>query len=374
VITTEVPRVTRPQYVEGLEFRDPIPAITAQARELRASGARLVVLLAHFGGKCRRLGDPYDVSSCDPNSELFEVLKRLPRGTVDVVLGGHTHAQVGNWLRDTLVLQPAAQGRQFALAEICAKPEGGIDPVATTLHGNFEMCIDEWLSGGCGRDPNDSQGALPAVFLGELVEPDPVLENAMKPYLNAVRAMAMAPVGVRLPQPLLRDAAQDSLGDIIARAMVESTHADVAIHNRGGVRDDLAAGLLTYGDVFEVLPFENRLMTLELSGAELKAFIDLLVTHREGLPPYVAGVLLMPRPNGSMAALLQSGEELAEDRLYKVATNDYLGTGGEGSDSIFRNVPANRQQVLDTTVLEALLTYLRKHYPDTAVPATLPQR
>ena len=363
-ITTGTPEVTRPQLVADFEFLDPVPVIAAEARELRANGARLVVLLAHFGGACAKVDDPNDASTCDAGSELFTLLARLPRGAIDVAIGGHTHARVAHWVHGTAVLQPLAQGRELGWAEVCVKPAGGIDRGASTIHPPIDLCLDEWAEGGCRRRASPSAVA-PAKFLGEPVVPEPDLEAAVKPYLQAVVDVERRPLGVRLPRSLSRDADGVSLGSRICEAMVEATGARVAVQNLGGVRDDLPAGALTYGDVFQVLPFENRLMTLDMTGEEVRDFVQVLVAHHDGTPPYVAGLTVRAQPGGTEVELA-NGEPLEDDEVFKLVTNDYLGMGGEGADAVLAKVSAENRHVMDQTVLDAFIAYLQRRFAEKA--------
>ncbi len=108
----------------------------------------------------------------------------------------------------------------------------------------------------------------------------------MAPALARVHALQATPLGVVLDTPIPRAAAPDSpLGNLFADAQRERTGADVAINNnvRGGLRADLPAGPLTFGRLYDVFPFDNRLLTLTITGAELRAVLaDEVRRNRRG--------------------------------------------------------------------------------------------
>ncbi|MBI5509319.1 MAG: bifunctional metallophosphatase/5'-nucleotidase [Deltaproteobacteria bacterium] len=370
VITPEAPQVTTPQLVAGLDFLDPVAVVTSEARRLRADGVMLVVLLAHLGGKCAKVDDPDDLSSCDPDSELHRLLTSLPKGTVDVAFGGHTHSKVAHWVNGAAAIQPLAQGRQLGYVEACLKPAGGIDRQASTLHAPVSLCLDEWEDGGCGPRPHAAR-VVPAKFLGTEIHPQAEVEAALAPYRAQVHDLAAKPIGVRLPRPLTREGDGPSLGDLVARAMAESAAVPLAVQNRGGVRDDLKAGELTFGDAFQVLPFENRLVVYDLTGEEVRELVELLVERRDGLPPFVAGLAVRGSP-AEPQVTLADGAPLEDLRTYRLVTNDYLGMGGEGAGRIFNKADKDGRRLLDQSVLDAFIDYLTRHFP--SPPEAAPRR
>src|SRR5262249_58637060 len=91
VMTIDALRSTLAANVRGLRVAPLAPAIAAEAAALRAGGADVVIVAAHAGGRCDRLDRADDLTSCDADSEIFEVARRLPHALVDVIAAGHTH-------------------------------------------------------------------------------------------------------------------------------------------------------------------------------------------------------------------------------------------------------------------------------------------
>src|SRR5262249_38224802 len=91
VMTIDALRLTLAANVQGLRVAPLVQTIAAEAARLRSAGAEVVVVAAHAGGRCDRFDRPADLSSCDADSEIFEVARSLPHGAVNVIAAGHTH-------------------------------------------------------------------------------------------------------------------------------------------------------------------------------------------------------------------------------------------------------------------------------------------
>ena len=107
-------------------------------------------------------------------------------------------------------------------------------------------------------------------------------------------------------------------------SMARAAGVGIGIHNLGGVRADLPAGELTFAQVFEVLPFDNRVARLDLTGAQLRAFVRHLSSRRQGQRPLVTGLTF---EKGEADVRLADGTPISDQTLYGVATNDFLATG-----------------------------------------------
>ena len=112
---------------------------------------------------------------------------------------------------------------------------------------------------------------------GRAVSPDPAVVQAMAPALQRVHDLQAATLGVSLDAPIRRTGDLGSpLGNLFADALREATpDADVAVVNNasGGLRADLPAGPITFGRLYDVFPFDNRVVRVTLAGAELSRWI-----------------------------------------------------------------------------------------------------
>ncbi len=360
--TVETPRVTKPQNVVGLKFLDPAPLIVEEAKILRARGAKLIVFVAHMGGKCKNLSDPNDLSSCATESEMFDTLKRLEPGTVDIAVAGHTHAFVAHRVNGVATIQAGARGRQLAWVRACL-PEKTARSVQTTIHAPVDLCLDAFSNGRCRRDQGKPP-LQPAEFMGRRIEIDKEIQGVLRPFIEAVSAVQHRDIRVNIPKPLTRTGheVKYDLGTLVAASLRAATHADVGIQNIGGVRADLPAGRLRYGQVFEVLPFGNKLSVVKLKGDVLLNIVQALINRRHK-PPFVAGLKLKRAAGGVWNVFTEDGKSLNANTEYTLATNDFLVTGGEGLDRFFSQLPKGNIKISDTDILDSLIDLLRKRFP-----------
>ena len=272
VMSIDALRATLPVNVQGLRVAPLAAAVAAEAAKLRAAGARVVIVGAHAGGACDELDDPADLSSCDPSSEIFQLARALPKGLVDAIAAGHTHQAVAHDVEGIAIVQAYAQGRAFGRVDL-AFDRKTQRVVQHAIFAPRDVCAapdPETLT--CEPRSESSEPLPPARYEGREVTPDAAVAAAMAPELERVRALQAATLGVILDTPILRARdAESPLGNLFADAQRERTGADVAINNnvRGGLRADLPQGPLTLGRLYDAFPFDNRLVTVTLTGAEL---------------------------------------------------------------------------------------------------------
>lgn len=120
---------------------------------------------------------------------------------------------------------------------------------------------------------------------------------------------------------ILREAASSTLG----------RPADMGLVNMGGLRTTLSRGSITMGDAYEILPFENSLCILTLRGSSLrKLFENIAYRLGEG----VSGVRLEVSADRKLLDATIGGLPIDDDRLYTVATIDYLAEGNDGMSAL----------------------------------------
>src|SRR4030095_9834369 len=123
-------------------------------------------------------------------------------------------------------------------------------------------------------------------YEGAPVEPDAAVERARARAREEPRAPTAQPIGLVLETPIRRLGAASPLGNLVTDAILASVPgADIAMNNSGGgLRADLPAGPLLYGSVFEVMPFDNLLVSVRLTGRELRQVFSAWIQYgRPGL-------------------------------------------------------------------------------------------
>ena len=317
--TRTTPVTTRPQNVAGLTFGDLAVAVRAALPGARAT-ADFVVVLAHAGEVC-------DSGRC--RGEIFELAGALDSGSVDLIVAGHTHQRVDTVVHGIPIVEAGNSGRTIAVVDFVR------------------------LGGGRGRLVR----ARLETPWADAVTPDAELAAAVAREAHAVDSLTARTVAT-LRTGLSRSHDEYSLGRLLADAYRNIGKADVAIMNNGGIRADLPAGPVSYGALFEVQPFQNRLVRLTVSGAELATALEHALAG--GTPnAHIAGLEVWydpSRPDGHRIRKVRmlNGRSLDAHRRYSIAVPDFLADGGDGF-AMLTGAPRVDAGIVD---LDAVIAYL----------------
>ena len=326
VTTKDTLETTHRLNVTDLVMLPLADTITELATKLRAGGAQVVIVAAHAGGSCQEVTDPRDLSTCNEDDEIFEVARALPAGLVDVIVAGHTHAAVAHEVNGIAIIESLAYGRAFGRVDVIL--EGG-KVVRTDIRRMKQLCafwdrrlpeLQRWDT--CEPTTYEGADVIPVRAIGELIDP----------ALEAAREQHAEPLGVTLAAPFTRSRSEESaLGNLFVDLMLRaSPGADVAVTNGGGLRADLPAGKLRFGDLYEAFPFDNAMARVTLTGAQLRALLGDNLQDPGGLLS-VAGVRVngMCDDQGLVVEILQDGRPVRDTDKLTVVTSDFLVTGGD---------------------------------------------
>ncbi|HZN95017.1 MAG TPA: bifunctional UDP-sugar hydrolase/5'-nucleotidase [Myxococcales bacterium] len=348
LITPSTPSVTNPVNVQSLRFGALAPEAESLARALRDRGAEVVIGVAHAGGKCSKWDDPRDLSTCDrDHGEIFEMLDRMPPRTLDAVIAGHTHAPMAHYVNGTPVVETWGMGRYFSIIDLAVDPVKHrvledkskiipVIPICERVDESTQTCESRRL-----KDRQDVK-LVQATFMGEPVQPDQGMTDLIAPALAQVEEMQNRPLGITAPVALTRSyEAESPLGVVLADALREREKADVAILNPGGLRADLRAGELRYGDMYEVIPFDNTVATLTMTYEELRRLLVAAYGARKGVFQ-ISGLKVQISKCPSVSRLrsftLENGKPLKQDKKYRVVMPDFLARGGDGLGSVMASL------------------------------------
>ncbi len=368
--TPDTPSVTLAQNVAGLKFAPLAATALREARELRAQGAQVVVAVVHAGGGCAPGSDPHDLSTCDTQGEIFRMLDQLPPGTLDAAVAGHTHEYLANFINGVPAIQSGADGVAFGVIELWFdKKLGRVDPTLTKIWQPVPLCRKVFAATGDCRKEADGP-LLPATFLGEQVRPSQAVDDALRPALRMVETRKEEPLGPELDFAFTRSRTGESpLGDLVADVLRKTVAGtQVAFTNSGGLRADLDPGPVTYGQVFDALPFENRIAVLQLTGAQLRAVLEQGVSGDHGVIQ-ISGMRLEVGqacgvdPPTLLSATFDDGSPIDPAKTYQVLTNDFVATGGDGFGRVLSKVDPDQIRVRNDLppLREVLVAYLRAH-------------
>jgi 2',3'-cyclic-nucleotide 2'-phosphodiesterase (5'-nucleotidase family) len=304
--TSHMKRVTAAGRTDGLSFA---PEIEALERVLeRVGDADLRVVLTHCG--------------LDTDRALAERFQTQ----IDLIVGGHSHTRLeaGERVGRVLIVQAWKQSRCFGKVELRVTP--GPRP---------------------GERPRvEAEASLVGTSSG--------IEAVLAPHLEKIGPEAnrvVAELGERLSVRPTPDRHSSALGDLVVDALLSEGEAELAFHNRYGTRSSLPAGKVLYRHLYETLPFDNRLVTLTLSGAQIQAVVSACLDE-ESAPLEISGATVEFNPHNPKGQRLLSirvlefkpkirpgqrepsrvvgSSPLDPQRTYRVATHDFLANGGDG--------------------------------------------
>jgi 5'-nucleotidase len=380
--TPQTPTTTVPVNVASLRFGSLSAEALTAAKRLRERGAEVVVALVHAGGKCGFANDPHDLSSCDTNTgEIFEMMEGLPPGTLDVVIAGHTHALVAHYVNGTPTIETYGLGKSFSLVDLWLDPKTHqVMQQKTAMTPNVEICSSvDSKAQSC--DPRKLAGRtdvnpVPSVFHGRPVEDDKKVIAAVQPALDLVGQLQAKSLGLQVPSTLGRNYEDESpLGDFLADSLRSLEKADVALLNPGGLRADLKAGQVTYGAVYEVLPFDNAIATLQLTGDELKRVLAAAYGGRKGVFQ-VSGLEVKlskcPVPDRLKEITLANGKPIEGAKKYRIVMPDFLARGGDGLGPVLSTIEPERVDLGESRELN-LRDALVDHWQKAKTPLEAPK-
>ena len=343
-VLRDTPSIVPAWTVADLEFLDEAQSINRAAADLERQGIHTLIVLIHQG-----LAPPAGADSNQWQGPLRDIVAQLDPD-IDVVVSGHTH-NFSNALLPSRGATPVLVTQAYAYGVALAQIELTIDPKTRDVVAKSAHIVPVWA---------DTSPGLPG-------------DAGARRLTDAAQKLVAARIGRivgQLPQPMTRsvsDAGESSLGDLVADAQRAATHADIALMNPGGLRSDLSAGPVTWGDVLTLHPFANHLITLDMTGAQLLALLEQQwPADGKALPRILktSGLYYSwdaARPVGAriVEACDAAREPLEAARHYRVAVNDFLANGGDGF-TIFTALGPGEPGPLDS---DALARYLDNQPP-----------
>ncbi|MDA1360631.1 5'-nucleotidase C-terminal domain-containing protein [Glycomyces luteolus] len=322
--------------IEGLEFTDEVETANKYAKELKRRGVNAIVVLLHEGGvpvaqdtghECESL-DGTAVGMSGPIVDIAETMTPL----VDVLVTGHTHNEYVCSVPDPagnprMVTSASSYGRVFTQID-ATYDKRTKDIVRSSVTGSNTVVTRD-------VDPNEEQQDIIASYMGEGY--DEVANRLVCHIAEDIKRGATR-------------AEEFPLGSLIADAQLWNTSgadtggAELALMNPGGVRQDLLLnagnpGEVTYKEVFEVQPFANYVVTLDLTGAQILAGLQ------QQLPSAARSTTLQLQVSEGFTytwdktktgtdqivadSLMLNGEPIVMDQTYRVTMNSFLAEGGD---------------------------------------------
>jgi 5'-nucleotidase len=310
------PEIISPAAASGLEFRDEADTVNALVPELKAKGVEAIVVLIHEGGY--PTGDYNDCPAI--SGAIVDIVKRFDKA-VDVVISGHTHQAYICEIDGRLVTSADKFGTLVTAIDL--KLDLVTRDVVSAKAGNTIVRTS------LAKDPE--QTALIDSY-----------EKVAAPIANRRAGTITAPLS-RVPNLT----GESVLGDVVADAQLAATRSEangaavMAFTNPGGIRTDIAmkeGGAVSYADVFAAQPFRNRLVTLTLTGTQIREMLEQQwrdparprILQVSGGFAYSWDAAKSYGEHVDAASMKLNGAAVAPMKFYRVTVNDYLALGGDG--------------------------------------------
>jgi 2',3'-cyclic-nucleotide 2'-phosphodiesterase (5'-nucleotidase family) len=282
--TEEVKTKSHPNKVVGVTVYDVVKTLEEVVPEVRKR-SDFIIAMVHL-----------------EDEEERRIAKAFPE--IRLIIGGHNHEALGPiWLGTTLLAKTGMGGRNVGRVDLSFQSKK-----LTHMEARLLPVKD--------------------------VRQDPSLTQTLDAFHRKVRTRMSEFIGEATEDLTYSRSAESPLANIVADAFRERGKTQVAIHNIGGIRARILKGKISWGNAFEVLPFQNTLITVKLTGAQLKTTIERGLTSTVGLTA-ISGlrvVLDRSKPAGQhvVSAVLANGAPLEDAQVYTVTTNDFILAGGDG--------------------------------------------
>lgn len=329
LVLPETKTTSRPG--DDVEFRDPCETAKKMVSEIHDQGAKVVVALTHLS-----MREDKEVARC---------------ANVDVIIGGHEHTLLESASGGAPIFKMTSDARELGRIDLNISPDGTLESI-------------DWK----------------VIPVTDQTKDDPEFASVYRKYAGLLTQLAK-PVG-RANVPLDARSAENrmretNVGNLVTDSFRKFTVSDVALMNGGSVRADnvIGPGVVTMRDVLSILPFKNKLVKIEVTGAMLLAALEHGVSRsredsQPGRFPQVSGLTFSfdaSRPAGSRVVDVKvGGRSLNPAQKYTLATTNFIALDGGDGYTMFKGAPillAPERAPLDSDVLTREIRRARRVAP-----------
>ncbi|QOR66439.1 5'-nucleotidase C-terminal domain-containing protein [Cytobacillus suaedae] len=293
VATTQTPNMVIAKGIQTINFTDEAEAINKFVPELTKRGVEAIVVLAHVPGS--QEGDTV-------TGEIADIATKID-DEVDVIIAAHNHQKVNAMVDNKLIVQAWEYGKAFVDIDL------EIDPVTGDIVKKEAEIVD---------------------VIQEGVTPDQKVSAILEKYSSAISSKLNEVVGVAgqfmeggyATKAYFGD---NALGNLIADGMTAAMGSDFAMMNGGGIRADLNAGDITWEELYNIQPFGNTLVKIEVAGSNMDEIINAQISDY-GPDCSIAGFKYKWDSATSKVTevTLADGTLLDENATYTLTINNYM--------------------------------------------------
>jgi len=289
-----VQMIKRQDECHMIAVTEPEEALRHELPRMKKDGVDVVIVLSHLGiQKDREIAEQFD--------------------GIDVIVGGHTHTKLQKPLTiaDTIIMQAGCNGKYVGDAHLSIDRE-----TKKVSLRKYELISVE----------------------KKRIEPDPEVSKIVRKYEDKLRPILREELTELKTNLTQRDChiyrEESNIGNAITDLLRENTGADIGFLTAASMRSNLYKGTLRAGDVYTMFPWPDQLMTLSLTGTQIKQMLE------QGMSKMMNGIAFsglnvvvdttQPEGRQVVSVTRENGEPLMSGKHYTVATRDYLGDGTTG--------------------------------------------
>jgi 2',3'-cyclic-nucleotide 2'-phosphodiesterase (5'-nucleotidase family) len=321
ITTPEVPRITTPGRFKHMTVDGPEDILPRFIKKAKDEGAVIIIVLSHLG--------------LDADKDLAQRI-----AGIHVIVGGHSHTALENpvVVGNTIIVQAGAYGLYLGVLKL------KIDPDTGRIIGHTE------------------EKELEKVIASKDKPYDKEMARIIHAYYARIQKEYSRVVG-ETSVPLIRYHQRESnIGNFVCDTMRKKTGTDIAFINSGAIRNNIPKGRITREQVFTLLPFDNILVTMKLTGKQILEILEQNAKLEHGILQ-VSGMEIrydLSEPAGSRVREVYIGRRsLDPKKTYTVTTIDFLAAGGDA----FSPFKEGKNIMYGTALRDVIVSYLEKHSP-----------
>ncbi|MCY6960013.1 5'-nucleotidase C-terminal domain-containing protein [Clostridium brassicae] len=336
---------TKVENIKDVIFKDPIECAKVWNQKLRSGElpegkADVVIALTHLGS----------IQNSETKNITGEAADLCKANTgIDAIISAHTHMEVCGKVNNIPVIQSYYNGRDLGRLKILLDKEGKLKEIQPILDPLYKR-------------------------------PDTLVENKnvksiyekYKKDLQKVLAEVVGVTDTELSHDRYTSEGTSPLGKWVCDVMRKKAKVQIGITNGGGLRCPIPKGDITMGKLYEVMPFDNTLVTMELKGSDLKRVIENGIMNDKIGWGQVSGIKVYYDKNAKMGSritnmVLEDGSLVDMNKYYTVVVNDFMapdgckGVGGDGYDFTGVKKLVNTQIPIREALIEDLKALNGKH-------------
>ena len=300
IATPETAFKSNPRVVGAYDFEDPAKIVNTLVPELKQKDAEVIIVVGHLGAIQNKDGQISNDSA---------TLAMNTRG-IDAIVSGHTHTIVAGKVNNIPIVQADYFGRYV---------------------GKIELTYDKSAKQVIAS--NVSSILLEPAELTADSEVQSIIDRS-KGEIDPIKNVVLGKTVTALNHDHENGTIESPLGQWCTDVMRQTVHADIAFENGGGLRVSIPSGSITTGLLYEVMPFDNTLYTVDLTGAQVMEVLNHGILNVQIGMLQFSGIKVKADPSKPFGQQIVSVTMLDEtpldlNKTYKVVTNDFMAAGGD---------------------------------------------